>query len=154
MGALAAIDTQTFLIRLGVAALLGFLVGIDREMKAKPLGLRAYMLICTSSAVLCMISVNLAHEANADGLSFDLSRIISGVIGGIGFLGAGSIMSNRDEGKLRGVGSGAAVWGTGVVGIATGFGYLLEAAALAVVLFAILFLIGKARGEEMVDPQD
>lgn len=141
------IDTQTFILRCLLAVALGALVGLDREFKNKPLGARAYMLICIGSAVLCMMSQNMAAKTPQDMAMFDLSKIIASIVGGIGFLGAGAIMTTTEDGKLRGVGSGAAIWVVGIIGIAVGFGLLFEAITLAVISFLILIFVGFARGE-------
>lgn len=145
------IDTQTFILRSLLAVALGALVGMDREFKKKPLGARAYMLICVGSAVLCMMSYNMATNMPKDIAMFDPSKIIASIVGGIGFLGAGAIMTTTEDGKLRGVGSGAAIWVVGIIGIGVGFGFLFEATTLAIISFLILILVGWARGDDKDD---
>ncbi|MCI2394030.1 MgtC/SapB family protein [Aliiroseovarius sediminis] len=140
------IETETFVLRCLVALGLGLVVGLDRELKHKPLGMRAYMLVCLGSAALCMVSLNIAEETGTEDYVFDMSRIVSGVVGGIGFLGAGAIMSNRDDGKLRGVGSGSLIWVVGIIGIGVGFGYVTEAAITTLMAFGILAIVGWLRG--------
>ena len=122
-----------FILRAFVAAALGFLIGIEREMKSKPLGIRAYMLVSLGSAGLMMVTLNFTLDSigNDPNVSMDPTRLIQGLVGGIGFLGAGAIISNSSDGRLRGVASGAAIWGVGGIGIACGLGYLIEAAILA-----------------------
>ncbi|MCF6445843.1 MgtC/SapB family protein [Nereida sp. MMG025] len=133
------IDLWEFGLRASVAVILGFLIGFERESKSKPLGIRAYMLVCLGSAGLMMITMNYALSiSQTSGLSADPTRLIQGLVGGIGFLGAGAIISNQSDGRLRGVGSGAAIWGVGGIGIACGLGFLAEAGILAVLTFVIL----------------
>ncbi|MCV6824853.1 MULTISPECIES: MgtC/SapB family protein [Halocynthiibacter] len=139
------LDFETFLFRCCVALGLGLLVGLDREFKHKPLGLRSYLLVSLGSAALCMISLNIAENAATDNYAFDLSRVVAGVVGGIGFLGAGAIMSNRSDGKLRGVGSGSLIWVVGIIGIAVGFGYVKEATSVTVLAFLVLTIVGWLR---------
>ncbi|MCK0139255.1 MgtC/SapB family protein [Aliiroseovarius sp. F47248L] len=146
------IDYETFVIRSLVAMGLGLVVGLDREFKHKPLGMRAYMLVSLGAAAVCMVSLNIASEADAKGVSFDLSRVVSGIVGGIGFLGAGAIMSNRSNGKLRGVGSGSLIWVVGIIGLAVGFGFVIEAATVTLLSFLILTLVGLLR--DRFDLQD
>lgn len=139
------IDYETFVVRSLVAMGLGLVVGLDREFKHKPLGMRAYMLVSLDAAAVCMVSLNIASEADAKGVAFDLSRVVSGIVGGIGFLGAGAIMSNRSNGKLRGVGSGSLIWVVGIIGLAVGFGFVIEAATVTLLSFLILTMVGLLR---------
>lgn len=134
------VEFPEFALRVIVALLLGLLVGIDREIKHKPLGARAYMLVSMGSAGFMLITLNFALGAVADNpdVSIDPSRLIQGLVGGIGFLGAGAIISGHSGGRLRGVGSGAAIWVVGGVGIACGLGHLLEAGLMAVLALAVL----------------
>ncbi|MFL4471766.1 MgtC/SapB family protein [Tateyamaria armeniaca] len=129
-----------FILRAVVAALLGLLIGLEREVKAKPLGVRAYMLVSLGSAGMMMVTMNfsLGTIASDPNVSIDPSRLIQGLVGGIGFLGAGAIISNSSDGRLRGVASGAAIWGVGGIGIACGLGYIAEAVILSVLTFVIL----------------
>ncbi|MGY3437336.1 MULTISPECIES: MgtC/SapB family protein [unclassified Marinovum] len=145
------IDTQTFLLRALIAVVLGGIIGIDREIKKKPLGLRAYMLVALGSAAVCMMSINMAAKAGDDGLAFDLSRAVQGIVGGIGFLGAGAIISRNETGRLRGVASGSAIWLVGVVGIGVGFGLLLESTVIALAATLILTLVAEARDGDDYD---
>ncbi|UWR58935.1 MgtC/SapB family protein (plasmid) [Phaeobacter inhibens] len=141
----AMIAYDSFLLRCCLAVALGLLIGLDREIKKKPLGARAYMLICLGCCALTMLTLNLAATAQEGTAAVDPSRTIQGIVGGIGFLGAGAIMSTTETGKLRGVGSGAAIWVVGVVGIAVGFGFIAEAASVALLAFLILTIVDWAQ---------
>lgn len=136
------IDFPEFILRTVFAGACGLLVGIDREIKKKPLGARAYILVAIGSAALMAVTLNfsLGSAAEDDDLVMDPTRLIQGIVGGIGFLGAGAIMSGDDSGRLRGVGSGAAIWGAGAIGVACGLGFFKEAAFIAVLIFAVLNL--------------
>jgi putative Mg2+ transporter-C (MgtC) family protein len=131
-----------FVLRTLFACACGLVVGLDREVKNKPLGAHAYILVALGSAALMVVTLNFSLGSMADDrdLQIDPSRLIQGIVGGIGFLGAGAIMTRGDSGRLRGVGSGAAIWGAGAIGVACGLGYLKEGAFIAVVIFAVLNL--------------
>jgi putative Mg2+ transporter-C (MgtC) family protein len=134
------IEFHDFVIRVLFAGLCGLVVGLDREVKGKPLGVRAYMLVAIGSSSLMAVTLSFALSGMAEdpAMSVDPTRLIQGLVGGIGFLGAGAIMSSDSEGRLRGVGSGAAIWAVGSIGVACGLGYLKEAAFIAVLIFAVL----------------
>lgn len=136
------IEFPEFILRTIFAGACGLVVGIDREIKDKPLGAHAYILVALGSAALMVVTLNfsLSSMANDGDLTIDPTRLIQGIVGGIGFLGAGAIMTSDGSNRLRGVGSGAAVWGSGAIGVACGLGYLKEAAFLAGITFLILNL--------------
>lgn len=136
------ISYSDFLFRIGAALVCGLLVGLDREIKSKPLGLRAYIMTATASAAWIMLTLNFSIETSGDAsdISLDPTRIIQGLVGAIGFLGAGAIISSHEAGRLRGVASGAAVWAVGAIGVACGMGYVAEGFTLAV-LYAALLLV-------------
>ena len=136
------IELPDFILRAVVAAALGLLIGYDRERKSKPLGMRAYMLVSLGSAGLMMVTMNFTIDAVDAGLSsgIDATRAVQGMIGGLGFIGGGAVISNSSDGRLRGVASGAAIWGVGGIGMACGMGYVLEAVVLAGLSFLILFV--------------
>ncbi|ABG32018.1 MgtC/SapB family protein [Roseobacter denitrificans] len=134
------VSQSEFMVRLVVAALCGLLVGIDREIRQKPLGARTYVLVTAASSAWVMVTINFsidAAEAFPD-LNSDPTRVIQGLIGAIGFLGAGAIITQNNSGRLRGVASWAAIWGTGVIGIACGLGYFAQAFAVSFLFFAVL----------------
>ena len=138
------IEFPEFVLRTLFAGGCGLLVGVDREIKNKPLGAQAYFLVALASSALMVVTLNfsLGDAGNDDDLMMDPTRLIQGIVGGIGFLGAGAIMTTDESGRLRGVASGAAIWGAGAIGVACGLGYLKEAAFISVLIFAILNLHG------------
>ena len=142
------VEFPEFILRTIFAGGCGLLVGLDREIKNKPLGAQAYLLVSLSSAALMIITLNfsLGKPANDEDVMMDPTRLIQGIVGGIGFLGAGAIMTTDDSGRLRGVASGAAIWGAGAIGVACGLGYLKEAAFVSVLIFVILNIHGCVRG--------
>ena len=105
-------------IRLSVATLCGAVVGCNREAKHRPAGLRTLMLVSLGAAAFALLGDQIAHEAE---IRVDPTRIVAGIVGGIGFLGAGTIM--RARGSVRGVTTAAAIWVTAGLGSACGLGY-------------------------------
>ena len=123
------------LIRLLAAIFLGGLIGLQREAAGKPAGLRTHTLVCLGTT---LIIVSCAAAA----LSIDASsRVIQGVITGIGFIGAGSILKLGEEHSIRGLTTSASIWATAAVGIAVGLGRVgigLIAAVLTVLILAVV----------------
>lgn len=113
--------------RLLVAALLGALIGWEREQAQRPAGLRTYMLVSFGSAFFTVLSI-IAFGPNADP-----SRLAANIVAGIGFLGAGTIF--REGEIVRGLTTAAGLWAVAAVGMAAGIGqYLLAAISTAIVL--------------------
>jgi putative Mg2+ transporter-C (MgtC) family protein len=130
------------LVRLGLAVLLGGLIGLEREWAQKPAGLRTNILICLGSALFTDLSIATAMQANvanlAEGVEFraDPARIAAQVISGIGFLGAGAIIESR--GSVTGLTTAATIWVVAAVGMAIGSGaYVSAIGATALVLFVL-----------------
>lgn len=148
------VEFPGFVLRVLFAAACGFVVGLDREVKGKPLGAGAYIIVALGSAALMIVVLNFALGTSAedDDISTDPTRLIQGIVGGIGFLGAGAIMSPTKGGRLRGVTSGAAIWGVGSVGVACGLGYLMEAAFMSILFCIVLNLTDWASPSTKEDP--
>lgn len=126
--------------RLVLAALLAGLLGWDREAKARPAGLRTYMLVALAAAVFTLITFEIyervdasQREANADPI-----RIIEAVTAGVAFLAAGVIIQGRDS--VRGLTTGAGMWMAGAIGVASGTGNYVLAFMAALLAFGVLKL--------------
>ena len=132
--------------RLLVAALLGMLAGFEREFRRKPAGVRKHMLVATGSAAFMILTLELAIGPLkvVDQASVDPTRIIQGIIGGIGFLGAGAIIQGGRE--VSGLTTGASIWVAGAIGIACGIGFFDFALLLTAVVVIILYAIGRVEG--------
>ena len=106
------------LIRVIAAVLLGGVLGIERERAGKPAGLRTHMIVClgTSVVVLACTEVNMGLDG--------LSRVIQGVVTGIGFIGAGTILKLNEQREIQGLTTAAGLWMTAAIGIAVGLGVL------------------------------
>lgn len=129
--------TWTFILRLVVAGLLGTVVGIEREWRVKEAGFRTHFLVSLGSALFMIVSQWGFEEflAAHDGLRLDPSRVAAQVVSGIGFLGAGTIIFQKQF--VRGLTTAAGLWATAGIGLAVGGGmYALGVAA------AVLTLVG------------
>jgi putative Mg2+ transporter-C (MgtC) family protein len=122
------------LVRLLLAAVLGGVLGYEREHKGKAAGVRTHMLVAMGSALFVLVP----QQA---GMNFaDLSRVIQGIVTGIGFLGAGAIIKNRSEDDVQGLTTAAGVWMTAAIGAACGLGR--ESTAMLSTLLALIVLAG------------
>jgi putative Mg2+ transporter-C (MgtC) family protein len=106
------------LIRVFAAVLLGAIVGIEREHAGKPAGLRTHMIVSLGTAVVVLACTEV--NMGLDGLS----RVIQGIVTGIGFVGAGSILKLSEQREIRGLTTAAGLWMTAAIGIAVGLGAL------------------------------
>ena len=138
-------------IRLAVAAACGAAIGFEREHQQKPAGLRTHMLVALGAAAftveaLIMSSLPL-NNANGLEIQIDPSRILQGVAGGIGFLGAGAIMSRSSEGIVHGLTTAATIWVVGAVGIACGAGHYYLALMTTGFAISIASVMGFVEGK-------
>jgi len=125
-----------FIERLVISAVLGGLIGVEREMHDKPAGFRTHVLVCMGATMFALISISLVG-----GTEFaDVSRIAAGVVTGIGFLAAGSIF--RDKDRVSGLTTAADIWVLAAIGLSVGFGYYTLAAA-ATVIALIVLIVGR-----------
>lgn len=136
------------LIRVGIAAAFGLVLGLDRERKRKPIDFRAFMIVCVAT---CLVAI-MAQELYADydkgsdsNVRLDFMRIVEGVVTGIGFLGAGAIIRLSDGEGVRGTATGASIWASGVLGLTLGFGFYGLATIGFVAIAAILVVLGFLR---------
>lgn len=122
-------------IRMAFAAFLGGILGIDREMKHKTAGLRTHMLVSLGSALFILIPL----QSNAS--IQDVSRVLQGLIAGVGFLGAGAIIKVLETHETKGLTTAASLWMAAAIGIAMGMGHGMTALLATVLAITILSLI-------------
>ena len=119
--------------RLLLAAVLGAAVGLEREYRQKPAGLRTNILIALGSAVFTILSIGMTSGTG------DPSRVAGQIVTGIGFLGGGAIMRSRDT--VHGMTTAATIWVNAAIGVAAGSGqYMLASFATALTLFVLVIL--------------
>ena len=122
-------------LRLVLAALLGGILGYERERHGKAAGVRTHMLVALGAALFVLVPKE-AGVSNAD-----LTRVIQGIVAGIGFLGAGAIIKGSAEESVKGLTTAAGIWLTAAIGIACGLGRESTAVLSALLAFAILALV-------------
>ena len=126
------LSMAAMLMRICVAVVIGAVIGIDREIKNRPAGMRTHVLVCVGAALVSLIE---CHAA----VGVSLGRITTSVVSGVGFLGAGTIfMSDR---KISGLTTAASLWCTACIGLAVGSGYILMAVAAGAIVLVILRLM-------------
>lgn len=147
-------ETGEAVIRLTLAAVLGGIVGLEREVRGHEAGFRTFMLVAAGAALAMIVSMSFSSASwvNADALptlgdrfvvSVDPARIAYGVMTGVGFLGAGTIIQRRN--RVEGLTTAAGIWSVAALGLAAGFGlYVLSVVATLLLLFTLL-LLGWAR---------
>ena len=133
------ISAFTIVVRLGVAALFGGIIGFEREMKERPAGLRTNMMVALAAATFTLLTAEFVSEGMDVGgvVHVDPLRVMEAVIAGVAFLGAGAILRGGD--RVQGLTTGASLWMSGALGVAAGGGYF-KLAAIGVG-FAIFILI-------------
>ena len=144
------ISTLEMLLRLVVALVLGGLIGLNRRIYRKPAGLRTMSLVSLGSATFTLIGVTamlqLTNAEQAAGIDvmvrLDTSRVIAGIVGGIGFLGAGAIIQSR--GRVQGMTTASGIWMTAAIGVASGLGQYTLALAATFLAFIVLVVLRKS----------
>ena len=127
-----------FLVRCGAAAVCGALVGLERELKNKPAGLRTNTLICLGSAMYMTVGLLLVNAAGEE--ASDPARIAAQVVTGIGFLGAGCIIQERA--RVTGLTTAATIWVVAAIGIVSGAGFPILAFIAACMVLITLVALG------------
>src|SRR5262245_6818167 len=124
-------------IRMLLAMLLGAIVGLQREHKGKPAGIKTHMLVALGAALIVLAPQESGMSSD------DLSRIIQGLVTGIGFLGGGAILKLPQAREIEGLTTAAGIWMTAAVGAAVGLGRLGLAIMSMLLTWVILSLVGK-----------
>jgi putative Mg2+ transporter-C (MgtC) family protein len=135
-------DELYILLRLGAAVAVGLVIGFNRDIQNKPIGMRTLALVSMGAAIVSIAALEYDEGVveNADALSRVLQGILQGVLAGIGFIGAGVILRDPSQGKVEGLTTAATVW----VAAALGIGCALEAWLLVVTGTVLAFLILQA----------
>jgi putative Mg2+ transporter-C (MgtC) family protein len=139
----AETDLVDAAIRLVLAMAFGMILGIDREVRDKPAGMRSHMLISLAAACLTLMAFSIVEASDVFGetVRSDPLRVIEAVVAGVAFLGAGAIIQGR--GGVTGITTGASMWVAGVIGVASGLGQYVLAGLTTALAFVVLFFLGK-----------
>jgi len=136
------LDNWEIALRLILAVFLGGMIGYERERHNRPAGLRTHILVCTGSCLMMMVSAYGFGEQLGGSFVADPGRIAAGVVTGIGFIGAGTIIQQR--GGVRGLTTAASIWVVSGVGLAVGIGFYLGGALTTVFVLISLLLLRQA----------
>jgi putative Mg2+ transporter-C (MgtC) family protein len=139
-------DQLDALLRIGLAAVAGAIIGIERETRHKPAGIRTYSIVSLGAATFVLVGI-IAFGGGDPG-----SRIAATIITGVGFLGAGAIL--KDRGDVIGLTTAAGIWGAAAVGMAFGTGLLLLGAGATIIMLVVLRLVGGVREASTEDSED
>jgi putative Mg2+ transporter-C (MgtC) family protein len=132
--------TLIITLRILIAAFLGAIIGIERELNRKEAGLRTHILVCIGSTLIMLTSVYI-FDIYKGIANVDPSRIASNVVTGIGFIGAGAII--RYGTSVRGLTTAATLWLVSAIGLAVGCGFYVAAVSATFISVLILLLVGK-----------
>ena len=137
------ISTQDIIIRLLITFALAGLIGMEREFRRKPAGLRTNVMVGLGSTLMTLASVQAAGLFS--GLPVDPTRIAAQIVTGIGFLGAGTILQ-KSPSNVMGLTTAATLWVVAGIGIAVGFGFYMEAVVTTVLVFFTFFVLSRFVG--------
>lgn len=122
-------------LRLVLAALLGGVLGLERERQGKAAGVRTHMLVCLGAALFVLV------PDVAGALDDAMSRVIQGVVAGVGFLGAGTILKGDAASQVKGLTTAAGIWLTAAIGVTIGLGHQATGLLCAALALVILHLV-------------
>jgi len=135
-------ENSVIILRITLAILIGTIIGIEREIKNRPAGMRTHILVCLGACTISLIETCFIAGLPSDGSSnvaYSFGRLSAQVVSGIGFLGAGTILfSNR---KITGLTTAASLWNSACLGIAVGYGYWLIAVVGTISVMLILLMM-------------
>lgn len=140
------------ILRFALSVFVGGLIGYEREYQNRPAGFITHILVCVGAAIIAMIqnqlvqdSINLTlmYPQLANSLKVDSGRIISQIVSGVGFLGAGAIIHNK--GSVTGLTTAATLWVVACIGIACGLGYYFLSITSTIGVYCVLVVLKKVK---------
>ncbi len=131
-------------LRLAIAFILGGIIGLEREKKGARAGLRTHILVCMGSSLIMLTSLYVFEIYEGRGV-VDPARIAAGVVTGIGFLGAGTII--RSSERIKGLTTAASVWISAAIGLAVGCGYISAAIITTAIVYFSLSILKRIEKE-------
>jgi putative Mg2+ transporter-C (MgtC) family protein len=135
-------------LRMATAVVLGGLVGLEREAAGKAAGMRTHSLVTLGAAVVVIVAGSMQMSAA------DQSRVIQGLVTGIGFIGGGAILKITDERRIHGITTAAGIWMTASIGIAVGAGKLTIAVLATVLTFIVLRVLHRLQERFLSEPRE
>lgn len=145
------VPAGSILLRLASACCLGFLIGLDREVRGRAAGLRTHMLVSLAAATFTLTAIEItAAFGDLDGVQIDPLRVVEAITSGVAFLAAGMIIQAR--GRVIGLTTGAGMWLAGAIGLACGAGMLTL--ALLATLLVLLILRPMHYVEKMLEKNE
>ena len=136
------------LVKLVISAVLGGIIGLQRERAERPAGFRTHVLVCLGSTLIMLIS----SEAFKGNSAVDPTRIAAQVVTGIGFLGAGTII--RQGSIIKGLTTAASIWVVSAIGLAVGIGYYLGAVITTILVFLVLTIFKIVEERYLTKPEE
>jgi putative Mg2+ transporter-C (MgtC) family protein len=128
-------------VRLTVAVVLGAILGYERQQERKAAGLRTHILVALGTALFVLVPVEAGAKLEA------LMRVVQGIVAGIGFLGAGTILKLTAEREIHGLTTAANIWVTAAVGMAVGMGFLWPAMFTVILTLLVLYALGRIEAQ-------
>ncbi|PGM63284.1 methyltransferase [Bacillus cereus] len=142
-----------FIIRIGVAGLLGAMIGIEREIRSKEAGLKTHFLVAVGSALIMVVSKYAFSDIMfEDHMSLDPSRIAAQVVSGVGFLGAGTIIIQKQA--VKGLTTAAGLWATAGIGLAIGAGMYVVGIGATILVLIGLEIVSRIFKVQFLFPQN
>ncbi|MBV2143124.1 MgtC/SapB family protein [Falsochrobactrum sp. TDYN1] len=143
------------LVRMLLATVLGAIIGLEREWRKRPAGLKTHMMVCLASATFTIVSVELVNIPIFDdpNIRMDPSRLIEAITGGVAFLAAGFIIFAK--GKIMGITTGAGMWLAASVGLASGLGLwhiAIIATGIAIITLVVVGNMERSVGSDNSEP--
>ena len=135
-------SNSIIILRISLAILLGTIIGVEREIKNRPAGMRTHILVCLGACIISLIESSFVASLNAStesSVAYNFGRLSAQVISGIGFLGAGTILFT--DRKITGLTTAASLWNTACLGIAIGYGYYLIAIVGSIFVMLVLIMM-------------
>ena len=128
-------------LRFVAACVLGGLIGLEREIRHKPAGLRTHIMVALAAAAFTVLTYETFDAHLDDAANAYPLRLVEAIVAGVAFLGAGAII--RGNGSVQGITTGTGIWVAGAVGFACGLGYLAIAAMITVISLLVLAVLGR-----------
>ncbi|HHK5534778.1 TPA: MgtC/SapB family protein, partial [Bacillus mobilis] len=141
------------IIRIGVAGLLGAIIGIEREIRSKEAGLKTHFLVAVGSALIMVVSKYAFSDImNEEHMALDPSRIAAQVVSGVGFLGAGTIIIQKQA--VKGLTTAAGLWATAGIGLAIGAGMYVVGIGATILVLIGLEIVSRIFKVQFLFPQN